>query len=281
MAKPIRCVYETLPPRARRRWLLITTRWSISNLTGSDRTLVAVGTVSEMSMFLAVRAGRAPQDDPLRFFDVHVGPDRRVRRIGRYAAAGAWRRRPALGGLGGPFHRRRPARGGRSTRRSRLRGCLGGCRCRSRGGRRLGHLGLGRSRLLGLRGLRRGRLAVALTVSRPATRFGCPRSRHHRVAGARCAVRLEVRHPALVDRAGVSGVLLVHLLQQPVVRSEVGVFAGAGGCLVGHGGHCRLLPRVHVAGVDPPSTYAQAGHSLGYPRLPTRERLVTRRSNVA
>ena len=36
---------------------MITTRWSISNLTGSDRTLVAVGTVSEMSMFLAVRAG--------------------------------------------------------------------------------------------------------------------------------------------------------------------------------------------------------------------------------
>src|SRR5215207_10859497 len=49
-------VYETLPPRARRRWLLITTRWSMSNLTGSDRTLVAVGTVKETSMFLAVRA---------------------------------------------------------------------------------------------------------------------------------------------------------------------------------------------------------------------------------
>src|ERR671912_381499 len=50
-------VYDTLPPRARRRWLLITTRWSISSLTGSDRTLVAVGTDSEMSMFFAVRAG--------------------------------------------------------------------------------------------------------------------------------------------------------------------------------------------------------------------------------
>ncbi len=224
----------------------------------------------------------AAQDDPLRFLDVHVGPDRGVRRIGRYAAAGAWRRRPALGGLGRPFHRRRTARGGRSTRRSRLRGCLSGCRCRSRGGRRLGHLGLCRSRLLGLRRLCRGRLAIALTVSRPATRFGLPSGPGATaVAGARRAVRLEVRHPALVDRAGVSGVLLVHLLQQPVVRSEVGVFTGAGGCLVGHGGHCRLLPRVHVAGVDPPSTYAQAGHSLGYPRSPTRERLVTCKSNVA
>src|SRR4029450_13767690 len=50
------CVYETLPPRALRRWLLITTRWSMSSLTGRDRTLVAVGTVNETSMFLAVRA---------------------------------------------------------------------------------------------------------------------------------------------------------------------------------------------------------------------------------
>src|SRR5215207_3259501 len=50
-------VYETLPPRARRRWLLITTRWSMRSLTGKDRTLVAVGTAKEMSMFFAVRAG--------------------------------------------------------------------------------------------------------------------------------------------------------------------------------------------------------------------------------
>src|SRR4051812_23054318 len=35
----------------------MTTRWSISSFTGSDRTLVAVGTVSDRSMFFAVRAG--------------------------------------------------------------------------------------------------------------------------------------------------------------------------------------------------------------------------------
>src|SRR4051812_49226165 len=52
----MRCVKLTLPPRLRRRWLLMTMRWSISSLTGSERTLVAVGMDSDASMFLAVRA---------------------------------------------------------------------------------------------------------------------------------------------------------------------------------------------------------------------------------
>src|ERR1700710_2304741 len=51
------CVKETLPPRARARWLLITTRLSMSSFTGTERTLVAVGTVRLASMFWAVRAG--------------------------------------------------------------------------------------------------------------------------------------------------------------------------------------------------------------------------------
>jgi len=55
-AQPIRWVKETLPPRARLRWLLMTMRLSISNLTGTWRTLVAVGTVRLVSMFCAVRA---------------------------------------------------------------------------------------------------------------------------------------------------------------------------------------------------------------------------------
>src|SRR5215204_3860811 len=50
-------VNDTLPPRARERWLLMTIRLSHSSLTGTERTLVAVGTVSEASMFCAVRAG--------------------------------------------------------------------------------------------------------------------------------------------------------------------------------------------------------------------------------
>src|SRR3954451_25424280 len=51
------CVNDTLPPRARARWLLITMRLSIKSLTGTDRTLVAVGTARLASMFCAVRAG--------------------------------------------------------------------------------------------------------------------------------------------------------------------------------------------------------------------------------
>ena len=56
-AQPIRWVKDTLPPRARLRWLLMTIRLSISSLTGTWRTLVAVGTVRLVSMFCAVRAG--------------------------------------------------------------------------------------------------------------------------------------------------------------------------------------------------------------------------------
>src|SRR3954468_4050258 len=49
-------VKETLPPRARFRWLLITIRLSISSLAGTARTLVAVGTSSEASMLVTTRA---------------------------------------------------------------------------------------------------------------------------------------------------------------------------------------------------------------------------------
>src|ERR1700748_3385113 len=45
----------TLPPRARRRWLLMTTRLSAINFAGTARTLVAVGTASEASMFATTR----------------------------------------------------------------------------------------------------------------------------------------------------------------------------------------------------------------------------------
>src|SRR3954453_2101696 len=55
-AYPIRCVKETLPPRERARWLLMTTRLSASSLAGTARTLVAVGTVSEAFMFLTTLA---------------------------------------------------------------------------------------------------------------------------------------------------------------------------------------------------------------------------------
>src|SRR3954469_24876619 len=52
----MRCVKETLPPRERARGLLMTIRLSASSLAGTDRTLVAVGTVSETFMFLTTLA---------------------------------------------------------------------------------------------------------------------------------------------------------------------------------------------------------------------------------
>src|SRR5450631_468836 len=55
-AYPIRWVKLTLPPRLRRRWLLMTTRLSIRSLAGTTRTLVAVGTLRLASMLVTVRA---------------------------------------------------------------------------------------------------------------------------------------------------------------------------------------------------------------------------------
>ena len=52
-AQPIMWVKLTLPPRARRRWLLITIRLSIMSFAGIVRTLVAVGMESDASMFVA------------------------------------------------------------------------------------------------------------------------------------------------------------------------------------------------------------------------------------
>src|ERR1700710_1484125 len=60
----MRWVNDTLPPRERARWLLMTMRLSHSSLTGTDRTLVAVGTVRLTSMFWTVRAG-APRSTGL------------------------------------------------------------------------------------------------------------------------------------------------------------------------------------------------------------------------
>ena len=52
----MRWVKETLPPRERLRWLLMTMRLSDSSLAGTARTEVAVGIDSELSMFFTTRA---------------------------------------------------------------------------------------------------------------------------------------------------------------------------------------------------------------------------------
>src|SRR3982751_2719988 len=56
MAYPMRWVKLTFPPRPRARWLLITMRLSAISFAGTARTLVAVGTDSDWSMFCTIRA---------------------------------------------------------------------------------------------------------------------------------------------------------------------------------------------------------------------------------
>ena len=49
-------VKETFPPRPRARWLLITVRLSTKSFAGIARTLVAVGTFKELSIFVTTLA---------------------------------------------------------------------------------------------------------------------------------------------------------------------------------------------------------------------------------
>src|SRR4051794_23720957 len=61
----MRWVKLTFPPRPRRRWLLMTTRLSMSSLAGTARTLVAVGTARLASMLTTVRAAAPLSTRPL------------------------------------------------------------------------------------------------------------------------------------------------------------------------------------------------------------------------
>ena len=72
MAKPMMWVKDTLPPRERDRWLLMTIRLSMSSFAGTARTLVAVGTSSEASMFVTTRAA-APRRGVMTGSSVIVG----------------------------------------------------------------------------------------------------------------------------------------------------------------------------------------------------------------
>ena len=67
IAKPMMWVKLTLPPRLRRRKLLMVARFSTTSFIGTVRTEVAVGMERDASMFRAVRIG-AP------FITVRRGP---------------------------------------------------------------------------------------------------------------------------------------------------------------------------------------------------------------
>src|SRR5690606_20000976 len=80
------CVNETLPPRVRARWLLMTMRLSNINFAGTARTLVAVGIDSEAFMFFATAAA-APRRT---FFSSVAWPDGAAAGLGAGFAGAAW-----------------------------------------------------------------------------------------------------------------------------------------------------------------------------------------------
>ena len=114
----MRWVKLTLPPRARRRWLLITMRLSASSLAGTARTLVAVGTSSDACHVGHDRAARRAAAACCRLGRRRAPPRAWSRRASR---ARAWPARASRGaglaggglgcGFGGGAARRRPARG--------------------------------------------------------------------------------------------------------------------------------------------------------------------------
>src|SRR3954471_17835400 len=89
----MRWVNDTLPPRLRRRWLLMTVRLSARSLAGTARTLVAVGTVRLVSMLATTRAA-APFSGV--FAEPAAGATAGVGAAGVAAAGGA-----AAAGAGG------------------------------------------------------------------------------------------------------------------------------------------------------------------------------------
>ena len=209
----MRWVNETLPPRARARWLLMTMRLSNSSLTGTVRTLVAVGTVEA---------------------DVHVlgGAHRRAAQRGQLSA------------------RRWPRRGsGRAFSLGTGRVAVFAVGLAPGLGRRLGlrlrrrlavglavGLGLGLGLRLGRRAsaaaLRRGVLGVGRFASRlPSALWLVASARPWRAVRARrCPARrgLEELPPGPVDAVGVLLVTLVHLVHEPLVGAEVAI--GSAGC---------------------------------------------------
>ena len=182
----------------------MTMRLSHSSLTGTERTLVAVGTVSEASMFCAVRAG---------------APRRIVYDAWSFAGVGSAGLDSLGTGLVVPLAGSAALASGRGL---------------ATGARRLGSAGLASAGLasagLVSAGLvSAGFAAGAFSVVEPGEPLADGRGRGggglRRLRGrVRPVARrrgLEVRDPDRVDALGVALVLVEHLLDQPLVGPEV------------------------------------------------------------
>ena len=192
----MRWVKDTLPPRARARWLLMTMRLSQSSLTGTERTEVAVGTVSEASMFCTVRAG-APRST------VYVGSS-----LAAAGAAGAGLLGHRAAGARGPARRRRwPGGAGPpgwawpvAEPLPALPGRLPGARDRARASGVAAGAGAGAC----------GRSAGAAGLPLPAAGGGAGVGRRSRSAHS------------VGTLPGSARELVVHLVDEPLVGAEAG-----------------------------------------------------------
>ena len=207
----------------------MTVRLSHSSFTGTERTEVAVGTLRDASMFCAVRAG-APRST------VYVGSS---------FAAGARRAwGPSRPARWCPARVRRPRRSCAASRPGRGRpacwssaslvvsaGCLSaGCSAcfpwACSGGSGAGCSGCSRP---GPAGVPAGPVGPRRTVGVP--------------------VRLEVAHPLRIHAVRIALVLLEHLLDEPLVGSELGGGVGRTGGLGTAALVVSPLPVVRACGI--------------------------------
>ncbi len=197
MAKPIRCVKETLPPRARLRWLLMTMRLSNSSLTGIAADAGRRRQLQAGVHVLGDRGGRAAQRHELRTVrggGLGLGLRRGLGdRGGRGARASPGRVRP----------RGRPERSGRPVRPGPGTGPAGRRRAGrpARPGRRWARPGPAWRRAVWAAAWSRS-LLPACSRRRNPTRPGLPSSgpggtagRSHRRATRSRRIRLRVRRP--------------------------------------------------------------------------------------
>ena len=253
-------VGEATPCRRgeRCRWLLMTTRLSMSSLAGTARTLVAVGTVSDVSMLVTVRA-LAPRSGL----------------TSSWLTASVCLGRLGLAGLGGLLARRSRRRCGLLVLGLVGDGLVGcgrrACRCSWPASAGVAAAAAGAA---AARGRRRAGAAAgaaagagagaagAAAAAAPARRGAAGAARRRRSpldavaaspsAPSRRLVVLEEGPPRLVDRVLVVLVLLIQLVHEPLVRPE-GRHGVVGRGLVGHGGYASFVASTMTGQIRAPS----------------------------